>query len=75
MVNGDQATQGKGAAALGHPLNALAWIANALPRYGLMLQKGDWVTTGVVTGLYYAKAGDRLVADFGSLGEVALRFR
>lgn len=75
MVNGERVTQGKGAAALGHPLNALAWIANALPRYGLMLQKGDWVTTGVVTGLYYAKAGDRLVADFGSLGEVALRFR
>jgi 2-keto-4-pentenoate hydratase len=74
LVNGNEVTSGKGAAALGHPLKALAWLANALPRYGLSLKKGDWVTTGVVTGLYYAKAGDRMLADFGSLGEVEVSF-
>ena len=75
LVNGVEVTSGKGSAALGHPLKALSWLANALPRYGLSLKKGDWVTTGVVTGLYYAKAGERLVADFGPLGEVAVSFR
>lgn len=75
FANGTEVTAGKGAAALGHPLKALAWLANALPPRGLMLRKGDWVTTGVVTGLYYAKAGDKLVADFGSLGEAAVSFR
>lgn len=75
IANGEVVTSGKGSAALGHPLKALAWLANALPRYGLTLKKGDWVTTGVVTDLYYAKAGDHLVADFGSLGEVAVSFR
>jgi len=75
IANGVEVTSGKGSAALGHPLKALAWVANALPKYGLSLKKGDWVTTGVVTGLYYATAGDHLVADFGSLGNVALSFR
>jgi 2-keto-4-pentenoate hydratase len=75
LVNGSEVTSGKGSAALGHPLKALAWLANALPEYGLSLKKGDWVTTGVVTNLYYAGAGDRIVADFGSLGEVAVSFR
>jgi 2-keto-4-pentenoate hydratase len=75
LVNGREETAGNGAAVLGHPLKALAWLANALPQYGLALKKGDWVTTGVVTGLYYARAGDRVVADFGSLAEVAVTFR
>ena len=74
MANGVEVTSGKGSAALGHPLKALAWLANALPKYGLGLKMGDWVTTGVVTNLYYASAGDKLVADFGSLGEVKVNF-
>lgn len=75
IVNGHEQTAGKGSAVLGHPLKAMAWLANTLPQYGMALQKGDWVTTGVVTGLYYAKAGDEVVADFGSLGEVRVTFR
>ncbi len=73
-ANGTEVTSGKGSAALGHPLKALAWLANALPKCGLWLKKGDWVTTGVVTDLYFANAGDKLVADFGSLGEVKVNF-
>jgi len=75
MVNGHEVTSGKGAAVLGHPLKALAWLANTLPRYGLSLKEGDWVTTGVVTGLYYAQPGDHVIADFGLLGEVEIKWR
>ena len=74
LVNGRETTSGFGAAALGHPLQALTWLANALPKYGLSLRKGDWVTTGVVTALFYAKPGDRVVADFGTLGTVEIGF-
>ena len=74
-VNGSEVSSGKGSAVLGHPFNSLAWLANALPRYGLALRKGDWVTTGVVTGLFYANAGDHIVADFGSLGTVEIAFQ
>jgi 2-keto-4-pentenoate hydratase len=50
----------------------MAWLANELPKYGRRLRKGDRVTTGVTTDIYLAKAGDRLVADFGRMGTARL---
>jgi 2-keto-4-pentenoate hydratase len=66
--------EGAGSAALDHPLNALAWLANALGEHGLSLKQGDYVTTGVVCDVYPGVAGEALVADFGELGSVALSF-
>jgi 2-keto-4-pentenoate hydratase len=73
-VNGETTFPGSGAAVLGNPLTVMAWLANELPRYGRRLRRGDRVTTGVTTGIYLAQPGDRLVADFGPLGRVALDF-
>lgn len=67
-VNGEQVSQGTGAAVLGHPLNALAWLANELPKYGRQLKAGELVTTGVCMDVYTAQAGDHIVADFGEIG-------
>ncbi|MCB0062770.1 MAG: fumarylacetoacetate hydrolase family protein, partial [Caldilineaceae bacterium] len=72
LVNDKQFDSGTGAAVLGHPLNALAWLANELPRHGKQLAGGDLVTTGVCMDVYFAEAGDRLCADFGALGKVEL---
>lgn len=72
-VNNQLFDTGSGAAVLGHPLNALAWLANTLPCYGKQLRTGDAVTTGVCMDVYFAKAGDQLCADFGVLGQVELR--
>jgi len=66
--------RGTGANALGHPLNALAWLADLGALEGRGLKAGDLVTTGLVTPFAYAEAGDRLRADYGSLGAVELRF-
>ena len=63
---------GRGEIALGNPLNALAWIANKLPKYGKQLKAGEIVTTGVCMPVYTAKAGERIRADFGELGIVEL---
>ncbi len=66
---------GTGDRVLGHPLNALAWLADTLPEHGLGLCAGDYVTTGLATdGIYEAQAGDRLRAAFDGLGEVSMRF-
>ncbi|MFQ5774779.1 MAG: 2-keto-4-pentenoate hydratase [Kiloniellaceae bacterium] len=72
--NGREEGTGRGANALGHPLDALAWLAGQDVRGGRGLKAGDLVTTGVVTPFIYAEAGDDLVADFGALGEVRLDF-
>ncbi len=71
-VNGNVTEKGSGAAVLGHPLNALAWLANELPRHHLSLKAGDLVTTGVATNVYFAETGDTIQADFGALGTVDL---
>lgn len=75
IVNGDPRHQGRGENALGHPLNALAWLANELPKQGKMLKQGESVTTGVCTDVVYlAKASDTVQADFGVLGQVQISF-
>jgi 2-keto-4-pentenoate hydratase len=74
VVNGGQTFPGSGAAVLGNPLSVVAWLANELPKFGRQLRRGDRVTTGVTTDIYLAEPGDRLVADFGPLGRVALEF-
>ncbi len=72
--NGTEAGRGRGANALGHPLNALAWLAGQGVLGGRGLKAGDLVTTGLVTPFVYAEPGDEVRADFGELGEVRLRF-
>jgi 2-keto-4-pentenoate hydratase len=72
IINGEVKGEGSGAAVLGHPLNALTWLANALNRRGMALRAGDCITTGVTTGIYLAGPGDRVVADFGTVGAVEL---
>lgn len=73
-INGRLVGAGAGAAVLGHPLNALAWLANTLNACGEGLKAGDYVTTGVTTDIYQASAGDRVRADFGAVGRVELSF-
>lgn len=73
-VNGARVREGTGAAVLGSPFNALAWLANELLRFGKSLKAGDVITTGVVCDVYPAQRGDDMTADFGPLGSVRLGF-
>lgn len=73
-VNGSLHREGSGRAVLGHPLNALTWVANRLSSHGLGLQAGQYVTTGVTMEVYMGQPGDRIRGDFGSLGVVDLDF-
>lgn len=73
-MNGEVATTGVGANALGHPLNVMAWLADELPKFGRQLKAGDLVTTGVVTDVFEAAAGDQVTAEFAGIGSVSLRF-
>ena len=70
-VNGDKVADGVGNQVLGHPLNALSWLANALGKRGEILRKGDIITTGVcVDQLVLAKAGDSVSICYEGMGEV-----
>jgi 2-keto-4-pentenoate hydratase len=73
-VNGRLHREGSGAAVLGHPLNALTWLANQLSSQGQGLKAGQYVTTGVTMEVYMGQPGDRIEADFGPLGVIDLAF-
>lgn len=59
---------GSGAAVLGDPRVALAWLVNELSSLGLTLKAGQFVTTGTCMAPLELVPGDRVQADFGVLG-------
>ena len=73
-VNAELKAEGVGGNALGHPLNALTWLAHELARKGEGLKAGDYVSTGTCTATVRVEAGDHAVASFGPLGEVEVTF-
>jgi 2-keto-4-pentenoate hydratase len=74
-VTGKLRREGKGANVLGDPRAALTWLANELSRLGIALAAGQTVTTGTCVAPLPVEPGDHMVADFGRLGSVELRFR
>ena len=72
-VNGEAAGEGRGGDVMGHPLEALAWIANNLAGRGLGLWRSDIVITGSLVPSKYPKAGDLVRFEAGALGAVELR--
>lgn len=67
------AREGSGQAVLGDPRVALAWLVNALSAQGLTLRAGDTVSTGTCMVPLAIEPGDRVQADYGPLGRLALR--
>ena len=62
---------GAGAACLGHPLNAAAWLANTLMARGQALKAGDIILTGALGPMVNLKPGDAIAAQIGGLGKVS----
>ncbi|MFT3864964.1 MAG: fumarylacetoacetate hydrolase family protein [Solirubrobacterales bacterium] len=72
--DGEELSSGVGAACLGDPLNALAWLARAAAHYGSPLHRGDVVLSGALGPLAPIAAGDVLTATIEPLGTVTARF-
>jgi 2-keto-4-pentenoate hydratase len=73
-VNGVEAARGLGASVLGDPLRAVALLADNPVPGSPGLRRGDYVTTGSLTGATAVAAGDVAVARFGFLGTVEVSF-
>ncbi|OUM04039.1 2-oxopent-4-enoate hydratase [Variovorax sp. JS1663] len=72
--NGEIVATGAGAAALGSPLNAVAWLANTLGQLGIGLKAGEVVLSGALAAMFPAKAGDNFRVSIGGLGGCSVRF-
>ena len=71
-VNDQPAGQGKTGDAMGHPLEAVAWLANLLNSRGRRLEPGMIVMTGSSITTKFPGPGDRVRFVIDGLGEVAL---
>ncbi|MFC8662272.1 2-keto-4-pentenoate hydratase [Streptomyces sp. NPDC057199] len=70
--NGSVVSTATGAAALGHPAAAVAWMVRALAARGRGLKAGQVVLSGALTEAIAVSAGDTVVARFNTLGSVEL---
>ncbi len=75
MTSDDEVVStGNGAACLGDPLNALAWLATAAVEYGEPLRAGQVILSGALGPVHPVHAGAVVRADITGLGSVTARF-
>ncbi len=68
--NGQVVQTGAGAAVLGNPVLAVAWLANKLNALGTTLRSGDIILSGAVSAAVSVEPGDHISVSFGRLGRV-----
>ncbi len=74
IVNGEEVSHGSGADVLGHPHNALAWLANHLAAEGKGLHAEQLVLTGSLVKTLWLKPGDKVRMELDGLGAVEAEF-
>lgn len=72
--NGEIVATGAGAAALGHPVNAVTWLANTLGQLGMGLKAGEVILSGSLAAMVPVQAGDNLRMTLGGVGSAGVRF-
>lgn len=73
--NGEVVATASGAASLGHPAAAVAWLVRSLAGSGEGLRAGDVVLSGGLTAAVPVSAGDVVVATVDRVGSVELACR
>ncbi|WP_121251769.1 2-keto-4-pentenoate hydratase [Nocardioides ferulae] len=72
--DGEEVSTGTGAACLGDPLNALAWLAAAALDYGEPLRAGQVILSGALGPVHPLSPGAVVRADITGLGSVTATF-
>ena len=71
-INGTEVGRGNGGQIMGHPFEALAWLAHSRAARGMGLKQGEFVLLGSVVETKWLNAGDNARVEIESLGSVSL---
>lgn len=63
-----------GAAVMGHPARAVAWMANKLIKEGESVRAGEVVLSGALSEAFTIKSGDHFSVHFAGLGTLEVQF-
>lgn len=72
--HGEKVASGLGSAALGSPLNCVAWLANALGEYDVKLNAGDIILSGSLAAMIPCKNGDEMEMEISGIGRASYKF-
>ncbi len=72
--DGNIVSTATGAAALGNPAEPVAWLANKMSEYGIVLRKGEFVMSGGLSRAEEVAPGSSFKATFDRLGTVSAVF-
>jgi len=72
--NGEVVSTGAGAAVLGHPANAVAWLANKLNEFGVILKEGEIILSGALSAAINVEQNCTFIVSLYKLGEVSISF-
>lgn len=73
-INGELKVSAPGRASIDNQLQTLAWLANALHRYGRRLETGQKIMTGSFTKPVPVNPGDKIETGFSGIGSVTASF-
>ncbi|WP_442971116.1 MULTISPECIES: 2-keto-4-pentenoate hydratase [unclassified Rhodococcus (in: high G+C Gram-positive bacteria)] len=74
-IDGDQVSEGTGAACLGDPVTAVRWLARTARDLGRPLRAGQVVLSGALGPMRPVVAGQTVTASLTGLGSVTASFR
>ena len=64
LINGQSVGQATTATMLDGPWGSLRFLLELMHRRGIALRRGQWISTGAVTGVHPVRPGDRVEARF-----------
>ena len=73
-INGTSVGSGTGADIMGHPFEALAWLANSMAARGRGLREGEFVLLGSLVETKWVERGDLVTIEQPGLGAASAQF-
>jgi 2-keto-4-pentenoate hydratase len=74
LINDERVDHAVGSEETGHPVGAVAWLANKLAEFGRSLEPGHRIMSGSFTRQYPIARGDRIETRFTPFGVVRAAF-